>query len=78
MRSVLTSGGIQTFVSLYEKELLDKYEGKEMPKTELSEREQEIAKILTHRGVLSREENEDGIYYIRDVNNFGEKGDAGT
>ena len=68
MRTVTTIGGFETFISLHESEFLNKFNGESIQKEKLNERDQEIARLLTNRGILARHINEEGIYYVRDVN----------
>lgn len=68
MRSVVTKGGIPTFVSNTEFEFLESFET-QIYKKDLNERQAEIAKMLTSRGVLQRFNDADqGIYYMRNQN----------
>ena len=68
MRTVLTSGGIPTFVSTQEHEFLESLD-EVAYKDKMNERQAEMAKILTGRGVLQRfRDNDRGIYYTRNQN----------
>jgi len=68
MRSVLTKGGIPTFVSKIEYDFLESM-GDAIYKKDLNEHQAEMAKMLTGRGVLQRFKDADqGIYYLRNQN----------
>lgn len=68
MRSVLTVGGIHTFISTQEHTFLESI-GDIAYKDKLDEREAEIARMLTSRGVLQRYSDADrGIYYVKNQN----------
>lgn len=71
MRAFVTQGGIPTFIALHEQKFLDENfeHGDTVFKQELSEREAEIARNLTSRGVLNRySDAEKGIYFKRNTN----------
>lgn len=69
MRTVLTSGGIPTFISGREHEFLEKFENKPILKKSLNEQEAEMARVLASRGVLNRYRDEErGIYYVKNQN----------
>ena len=68
MRSVLTAGGIPTFVTSQEWELIVQCD-EPLYKQNLKEFEAETARILTTRGVLQRFYDADkGIYYVKNQN----------
>lgn len=68
MRSIITRGGIPTFVSSEEYEFIESITEASY-KSEMDERQAELAKRLTSRGVLQRfSDNEHGIYYQRNQN----------
>ena len=74
MRTILISGGLQTFVSMEEFKFLEKFnEQANVYKEKLTERDAEIARILTSRGVLDRKKDDIGIYYIRETNSKGDE-----
>lgn len=68
MRSVLTAGGISTFISGEEYNFLETIDNLTYKDT-MTERQAEIARNLTSRGVLQRFSDADrGIYYTKNVN----------
>jgi hypothetical protein len=68
MKSVITRGGMLTFVSKEEHEFIESIENVAY-KDDLTERQTEIARMLTSRGVLQRfSDNDRGIYYKRNTN----------
>jgi len=68
MRSVVTKGGIPTFVSSEEYNFLNTI-NETAYKDEMDERQAEMAKVLTSRGILQRFSDGDrGIYYKRNIN----------
>lgn len=68
MRSVLTAGGIPTFISSQEYEFLEAA-GDTIYKNKLNEREAEVARVLTTRGILQRfKDDANGIYYMKNTN----------
>jgi len=68
MRSVVTKGGFPTFVSNTEHEFLESM-GNSVYKKDLNERQAEIARVMTSRGVLQRHNDIDrGIYYTPNSN----------
>ena len=74
MRTILISGGLQTFVSMEEFKFLERFdEQANLYKEKLTERDAEIARILTSRGVLDRKKDDIGIYYIRETNKKGDE-----
>jgi hypothetical protein len=69
MRTVLTTGGIPTFVSSQESKFLEQFEDRPVYKKSLNERDAEIARSLNSRGVLQRfKDHENGIYYTMNQN----------
>lgn len=68
MRSIVTKGGIPTFVSSEEYNFLESI-GDVAYKKDLTERHAELARMLTSRGVLQRFSDADrGIYFTRNIN----------
>lgn len=68
MRSILTTGGIPTFVTAREWELIERCD-QPLYKQNLDEFEAETARQLTTRGVLQRFMDVDkGIYYVKNQN----------
>ena len=67
MRTVLTVGGIPTFVSGTEHKFLEKL-GEKTSKNDMDDRQKEMARVLATRGVLRRMSDENGIYYTRNQN----------
>lgn len=73
MRSVLTVGGIETFISIYEGDLLARFEMDEDKKifaSELDERQTELAEGMLKKGVLDVNENNGNKYYFLNINRF--------
>lgn len=68
MRTVLVSGGIETFVTVRESKWLDSHSDDRVYKTDLTEREQLIAQQLVRKGVLNRHVREGKTYYTRNTN----------
>ena len=71
MRSVLTTGGIPTFVGSREWDFLEEQfaETNTVYKQDLNEQQAEMAKVLTTRGVLQRFRDDlCGIYYTKNQN----------
>lgn len=65
----ITDGFYSVPISEEEEILLSKMnEEQRIPKKKLDEREQEIARRLTTRGVLNRIKEEDTLYYTLNVN----------
>ena len=68
MRSIVTAGGFPTFVSSEEYHFLETIDPVAY-KDKMNERQAELAKMLTSRGVLQRFSDADrGIYYKRNTN----------
>ncbi len=73
MRSVLTLGGIETFISVYEGDLLARFEMDEDKKifaNELDERQTELAEGMLKKGVLDVNEDAGNKYYFLNINRF--------
>ena len=73
MRSVLTVGGIETFISIYEGDLLARFEMDEDKKifaSELDERQTELAEGMLKKGVLDVNEDGGNKYYFLNINRF--------
>lgn len=73
MRSVLTRGGIETFISVYEGDLLARFEADEDKKifaNELDERQTELAEGMLKKGVLEVNEEAGNKYYFLNINRF--------
>lgn len=71
MKTVIIKGGIPTFIARHESDFIDENfkHGDVIYKSELSEREAEIARVLTSRGVLQRfSDGDKGIYYSKNIN----------
>ena len=69
MRTALTIGGIESFIGMHEAEFLTKFGGSgQIQKDDLNEREKELARKLTSRGLLARQTNEDGVFFMRNIN----------
>jgi hypothetical protein len=73
MRKVMVAGGIETFVSVLEGDLLEAWDLKEdnyVYADQLDERELVLALGLLRKGVLEREYDEkaDRQYFIRNIN----------
>lgn len=69
MRSILTVGGIHTFVSEQEHKFLERFESKPVYKNDLNEQDAELARKLTSRGVIKRfKEDTKGIYFLKNQN----------
>jgi hypothetical protein len=71
MRSITIKGGIPTFIAQHESDFIDENfeHGDVIYKSELNEREAEIARVLTSRGVLQRfSDGDKGIYYSKNIN----------
>jgi hypothetical protein len=68
MRSMVTKGGFPTFVSSEEYDFIESI-SETTYKSKLDERQAELAKVLTSRGLLSRySDPAKGIYYARNQN----------
>ena len=67
MRSILTSGGIATFISTQEYTFLESLDDVAY-KSKMSVQEAELARRLNSRGVLQRFKNDKGIYYVLNQN----------
>jgi len=68
MRSIMTKGGIPTFVSGPEYDFVESI-NESVYKSELTARQAELARMLTSRGILQRFNDADkGIYYMKNQN----------
>lgn len=64
MRYVQFKNGLQTFISGEERDLIEAINEKRMiPKKDLSEREQQVARRLAEKSILTRLNTDDKIYY---------------
>lgn len=64
MRYVQFKNGLQTFISGEERDLIETINEKRMiPKKDLSEREQQVARRLAEKSILTRLNTDDKIYY---------------
>ena len=63
MRFVEFTGGLQTFVTQEEQELIEQISEKPVCKRDLTERQQEVARRLTEKSILTRQKHDDSIYY---------------
>lgn len=72
MRAYITRGGIPTWVNSREHRFLeDKFKGNQLlKKSELTEREDYLAKTLVTRGVLDKSVDRKDVYYKLNMNNF--------
>ncbi len=72
MRAFITKGGIPTWINLRENEFLyEKFNTTELVnKSDLTEREDYLAKTLVTRGVLDKVVDRNGIYYKLNKNNL--------
>lgn len=73
MRSVLTLGGIETFISIYEGDLLARFdmdEDKKIFAHELDERQTELAEGMARKGILEVDGHDEQKYYFLNVNRF--------
>ena len=73
MRSVLTLGGIETFISIYEGDLLARFkmdEDKKIFASDLDERQTELAEGMLKKGVLDVNEDNGNKYYFLNINRF--------
>lgn len=69
MRSILTTGGIPTFVSSQEYKFLEQFSSTPIYKSNLNEQESELARLLNGRGILQRfRDDQNGIYYTLNQN----------
>lgn len=68
MRTILTVGGIQTFISTSEAEFLESHDTHKINNDELTEREQEIAFKLCSNGILNRHIRSGKLHYTLNVN----------
>ena len=64
MRYIQFKHGLQTFISGEERDLIETINEKRMiPKKDLSEREQQVARRLAEKSILTRLNTDDKIYY---------------
>lgn len=72
MRAFITKGGIPTWINLRENEFLyEKFNTTELVnKSDLTEREDYLAKTLVTRGVLDKVVDRNGTYYKLNMNNL--------
>ena len=64
MRYVEFTTGLQTFVSGEEQDLIETINEKgRVAKRDLTEREQEVARRLAEKSILTRQKTDDKIYY---------------
>ena len=63
MRFVEFTSGLQTFVTKEEQDLIETMSKGPVNKRDLSEREQVVARRLTEKSILTRQKNDDSIYY---------------
>lgn len=68
MRAILSAGGIYSFVSTLEWELLHKYANKPIEFSKLTQFESQKVIDMYKRGVLIRKKTPDGIFYLLDKN----------
>lgn len=68
MKSVIIRGGLTTMISNEEYEFIESID-KSVTKNDLTERQAEVARMLTSRGVLQRFKNaQNEIYYQKNIN----------
>jgi len=63
MRFVEFTSGLQTFVTKEEQELIETMSKGPVKKRDLNEREQQVARRLTEKSILTRQKQDDSIYY---------------
>jgi len=63
MRFVEFTSGLQTFVTKEEQELIETMSKGPVKKRDLNEREQQVAHRLTEKSILTRQKQNDSIYY---------------
>jgi hypothetical protein len=63
MRFVEFTSGLQTFVTKEEQELIETMSKGPVKKRDLTEREQQVARRLTEKSILTRQKHDDSIYY---------------
>jgi len=73
MRSIVTKGGIYTWINTRENAFIEKYfkEDTLLERSTLSEREQYIAQTLVGRGVLDKNVDQQDVSYKLNINKFG-------
>ena len=72
MRSMITKGGIYTWINVRENKFIEEKFDKnsELLKDDLNEREQYIAQTLVGRGVLEREVVDNSTSYKLNINKY--------
>lgn len=64
MRYVEFTNGLQTFVSGEEQDLIEEIHNQgRVQKKDLTERQQEVARRLAEKSILTRQKTDDKIYY---------------
>lgn len=63
MRFVEFTSGLQTFVTKEEQDLIETMSKGPVNKRDLTEREQQVARRLTEKSILTRQKQDDSIYY---------------
>ena len=63
MRFVEFTSGLQTFVTKEEQDLIETMSKGPVNKRDLREREQQVARRLTEKSILTRQKQDDSIYY---------------
>ena len=63
MRFVEFTSGLQTFVTKEEQDLIETMSKGPVNKRDLGEREQQVARRLTEKSILTRQKQDDSIYY---------------
>lgn len=63
MRFVEFTSGLQTFVTKEEQDLIETMSKGPVNKRDLSERQQQVARRLTEKSILTRQKQDDSIYY---------------
>ena len=63
MRFVEFTSGLQTFVTKEEQELIETMSKGPVRKRDLTEREQQVARRLTEKSILTRQKHDDSIYF---------------
>jgi|11_taG_2_1085331.scaffolds.fasta_scaffold78399_3 hypothetical protein len=63
MRFVEFTSGLTTFVTKEEQDLIDSMSKGPVKKRDLSERQQQVARRLTEKSILTRQKHNENIYY---------------
>lgn len=73
MKSIVTKGGIYTWINTRENQFIEKYFQSDqlLERKDLNEREQYIAQTLVGRGVLDKDVNGQDVSYKLNINKFG-------